>query len=358
MLDNKIAERESIMKRLASAYAGRRILVTGGASFIGSHLSELLVRSGANVTVADDLSSGKRANLNTIAYNIRFLEGDLRRPDFAAAALSGQEVVFHLAASHGGRGYIDTHPIECTNNMLLDHVVLVAAASAGARKIVFASSACVYPTNLQVDENSRFLLREEDANFEEPGKAFSDGEYGWAKLMGELQLHAFHKQKGISGVACRIFTAYGERENESHAVIALIAKAAARLDPFPIWGDGLQTRNFTYVQDTVIGIALAGALLDGFDVINVGTDTHYTILDLLEEIFRVVDWRPKVIEKQLNKPVGVKSRAADICKCRERLGWAPSYALRDGVERTTNWYLKAFGPRDAHTFESSLMERN
>src|SRR5271170_435030 len=205
-----------VMNRLALAYDGRRILVTGGASFIGSHLSELLVQSGAKVTVADDFSSGKHGNLDRIASNITLLEGDLRRPNFAADAVGGQEVVFHLAASHGGRGYIDTHPIECTNNMLLDHVVFAAAADAGVRKIVLASSACTYPTNLQDDENSRLLLKESDANFEEPGKAFSDGEYGWAKLMAELQLRAFYKQRGISGVACRIFTAYGERENESH----------------------------------------------------------------------------------------------------------------------------------------------
>ena len=243
--------------------------------------------------MADDLSSGKRENLDAIASEIVFLEGDLRRPDFAAAAAEGQEMVFHLAAMHGGRGYIETHPIECTNNMLLDHVVFAAAADGGVRKIVLASSACAYPINLQADKNSRLLLQENDANFEEQGKAFADGEYGWAKLIGEMQLRAFCKQKGISGVACRIFTAYGERENESHAVIALIAKAAARLDPFPIWGDGLQTRNFTYVRDTVTGLALAGAELEGFDVINVGTETHYTIMDLLEEIFRTVAWRPQ-----------------------------------------------------------------
>ena len=347
-----------VMDRLARAYDGQRILVTGAASFIGSHLSELLVRSGGKVTAADDLSSGKRENLDAIASNINFLKGDLRQTDFAAAATDGQEAVFHLAASHGGRGYIDTHPIECTNNMLLDHVVFAAAADAGVRKIVHASSACTYPTNLQADESSRLLLKESDANFDDPGKAFADGEYGWAKLMGELQLRAFCKQKGISGVACRIFTAYGERENESHAVIALIAKAAARLDPFPIWGDGLQTRNFTYVQDTVTGLALSGAVLEGFDVINVGTDTHHTILELLEQIFGFVGWRPKTIERQLDKPVGVKSRAADVTKCRERLGWVPSCSLREGVERTTAWYLNTFGQRDAHTIEHLLMERN
>ena len=82
---------------------------------------------------------------------------------------------------HGGRGYIETHPVECMNNMLLDHIVFENAAKNGVETIVHASSACVYPTNLQDKEEDRYLLSEEDANFEEPGKAFSDGEYGWAK---------------------------------------------------------------------------------------------------------------------------------------------------------------------------------
>lgn len=346
-----------VSDRLRKAYAGRRILVTGGASFIGSHLAELLVRADGQVTVADDLSSGTLGNLDAIASGIAFMEGDLRRPDFAAATVGGQEIVFHLAAAHGGRGYIDTHPIECTNNMMLDHVVFAAAADAGVGKVVYASSACVYPTHLQGSRNSRLLLQEGDGNFDEPGKAFADGEYGWAKLMGELQLRAFHRQKGMSGVACRLFTAYGERENETHAVIALIAKAVARLEPFPIWGDGLQTRNFTYVQDTVTGMALSGAMLDGFTVINVGTDTHHTILDLLEEIFRCLDWRPVSIERQLDKPVGVKSRAADVRKCRECLGWVPSCGLREGVERTVSWYLETVGRRDATSLRHLMLER-
>jgi UDP-glucose 4-epimerase len=241
--------------------------------------------------------------------------------------------------------------------MLLDHTVFATAAAAGVAKIVYASSACVYPTSLQNDKHSRSLLREEDANFEEPGKAFADGEYGWAKLMGELQLRAFCKQYGVSGAACRIFTAYGERENESHAVIALIAKAAARLDPFPIWGDGRQTRNFTYIQDTVAGIVLAGAALKGFEVLNIGADTHYTILDLIREIFLCLQWQPREIEKQRDKPVGVKSRAADVTLCRERLNWVPSYSLRDGIRRTVSWYLSHCKDRDVKTLEQRLMER-
>jgi nucleoside-diphosphate-sugar epimerase len=343
--------------RLAQFYANRRILITGGASFIGSHLAEMLVDAGALVTVADDLSSGRLEHLADINSDIEFLKGDLRDVQFTKTAADGQELIFHLAASHGGRGYIETHPVECLNNMLLDHTVFAAACAAKADRIIFASSACVYPTHLQSDKNSRLLLTETDANFDEPGKAFADGEYGWAKIMGELQLRAFCKQFPVSGIACRIFTAYGERENESHAVIALIAKAVARLDPFPIWGDGLQTRNFTYVRDTVTGMALAGATLNGFEVINVGTDAHHTILELIDEIFFCTKWRPREIQRQLDKPVGVNSRAADVAKCRERLGWAPSYGLHEGVGRTVGWYLASPESRHTEGLERRLMER-
>lgn len=339
-------------------YPSRNVLVTGGASFIGSHLVELLTRSGAVVRVADDLSSGKLQNLAAVAADIEFVEGDLREPAFASRACAGQEIVFHLAAQHGGRGYIETHPVECVGNMALDFTVFDASVKAGAQKIIHASSACVYPTTLQAHEEDRNLLTEEDASFEEPGKAFSDGEYGWAKLMGELQLRAFVKQHGISGIACRIFTAYGERENESHAVIALIAKAAMRLDPYPIWGNGLQTRNFTYVLDTVMGMALAGAKLEGFETINVGSPHHHTILELIEEVFDVLGWRPAEIRKELDKPVGVKSRAADIEKCVRLLGWAPEWGLREGVAQTTRWYTDEFEEQDPNRFESLLMERN
>jgi UDP-glucose 4-epimerase len=215
----------------------------------------------------------------------------------------------------------------------------------------------VYPTDLLSSETEHHLLRESDADFEERGKAFADGEYGWAKLMGELQLKAFQKQYGMSGVACRIFTAYGERENETHAVIALIAKAVARLDPFPIWGNGEQTRNFTYVLDTVTGLALGGARLDGFDTINVGTSKHQTILELIEQIFSFIEWRPSEILRELDRPVGVKSRAADNEKSDKLLGWSSSIDLPEGVARTVDWYVRNVEHRSGAELESLLLER-
>ena len=347
-----------VQNELKNFYDNKRILITGGASFIGSHLADLLVASGAQVTIADDLSSGKLENLEQIKSKITFLKGDLREPSFAEKAAQGNEIVFHLAAAHGGRGYIESHPVECVNNMVLDHQVFAAAAKAKAKKIAYASSACVYPTNLQASDKDLRLLRETDANFDEPGKAFSDGEYGWAKIMGELQLRAFNKQYGISGVACRIFTAYGERENESHAVVALIAKAAAKMDPFPIWGNGMQTRNFTYVLDTVTGMALGAAKLDGFHCINIGTSRHNTIMELIGEIFKFQNWEPREIKKELDKPVGVLSRASENSKSKDKLGWFAEFPLGEGVHRTAAWYATTLTPEKLANLTHALMERN
>lgn len=355
--EGDLAVPTQIIDRVASAYGGRRVLVTGGMSFIGSHLVEALVAAGASVVVVDDLSSGREENLAGVRSRIEFLQGDVRDPSVAAEAMRGVEILFHLAAMHGGRGYIDTHPVECLNNMALDHTVFAAAAAAGVRKVVLASSACVYPTHLQGDDRERLLLAEPDAGFEEPGKAYADGEYGWYKLMGELQLRAFHRQHGMDGIACRIFTAYGERENESHAAIALIAKAVARLDPYPIWGDGKQTRNFTYVGDTAAGLLLAGARLSGFDVLNVGTSSHHTIDELIDVVFGLLGWRPTVIDRQLDRPVGVRSRAADVSKSHRVLDWAPSVPLEVGVERTLRWYESVATPERLASLESLLMTR-
>lgn len=338
------------------SYLGERVLVTGGASFIGSHLVELLVAQGARVTVADDLSSGRSKHLDAVIDEVELVKGDLRDPAFAERAARGIDVLFHLAAMHGGRGYIDTHPVECTSNMLLDHVVFGAAVAAGANRLVHASSACVYPTTLQASDRRRLLLREEDANFDEPGGAFPDGEYGWAKLMGELQLRAFHTQHGVDAIAARVFTAYGERENESHAVVALIAKATAKLDPYPVWGDGRQTRNFTYVRDTVHGLALAGRL-SGHQVLNVGSSQHHTIVELLSVIFRYLNWRPGELDLQLDKPVGVRSRSSDNTRIRALTGWEPETSLVEGVGRTIDWYVSTTPRERLVDLEALLMTR-
>lgn len=318
-----------------SVWHGRPVLVTGGASFIGSHLVEDLVEAGADVRVADDFSSGAVDNLARVRDEVEVREGDLKRKSFAEDATAGVETVFHLAADHGGRGYIAEHPANCASNMALDNVVFEAAARNGVERVTFASSACTYPTDLQ-DEQRR--LREDMVDFDAREGTHADEMYGWAKLMGERSLQAYREQYGIDASVVRIFTAYGPRENETHAVLALVAKAYARQDPFEIWGDGYQTRNFTYVEDvTEVLRRSAETVTDGTPV-NAGVPDYISIREVADEVFDALGWRPDEIEYRTDKPVGVRHRAADTTRAEELLDWEPSRSLREGIERTVDWY--------------------
>jgi len=340
-------------------YSKKNVLITGGASFIGSHLSELLLSYGANVRIIDNLSSGSADNLGESIKEVELIEADVRDSLKTKPYFKDVEIVFNLAAQHGGRGFIETHPVECLNNMLLDNIVFDNCIENNVQHIVHASSACVYPINLQSSEDQRNYLKEEDANFDTPGDAFPDGAYGWAKLMGELQLSNYVKQYGISGTSARIFTAYGERENESHAVIALIAKAILKLDPYPVWGNGKQTRNFTYVQDTVKGLALCGSRdkSGSYEVFNIGSVKHETVEELYTNIFKILDWAPNSFDFQLDKPVGVKSRASDNTKITNEFSWEPDISLSEGLKNTIDWYLNNLENVDLNKLEDLLMER-
>ena len=325
-----------------------KVLVTGGASFIGSHLVERLVSLGASVRVADDLSSGKLENLSTVSGGIEFLEGDLRDRGFARRACAGAEAVFHLAASHGGRGFIDTHPADCASNLALDATVFDAAFRNGVERVCFASSACVYPLRLQARQadGGTVLLKEKWADPFRDGFAAADREYGWAKLMGEMALSAYHRQYGLKSVSCRLFTAYGERENETHAVIALIAKAFIGMDPYEIWGDGEQDRNFTYVGDIVDGMLRAAERIEDASAVNIGTSDHIRILDAARMVFEESGFTPREVSFDTSRPVGVFSRAADLTRTRSLLGWEPAMSFREGLRRTIAWYRATHDPAE------------
>lgn len=327
----------------AGDWAGVRVLVTGGASFIGSHLVDRLLDAGADVRVADDFSSGTMENLEHSLDRIDLRTGDLRESEFARDASAGRQVVFHLAAKHGGRGFIDTHPADCASNLVLDGVVFAEALRAGAQRVCFASSACVYPVGRQVrpaDGSTRVLLQEPWADPFAVEGASSDGEYGWAKLMGEMALTAYYKQYGLSSVSCRLFTAYGPRENETHAIVALIAKAFVGQDPFEIWGDGSQERNFTYVGDIVEGMMRAATRIEDSSAVNIGTAEHVRVIDAARTIFSITGYEPAELNFDTNKPVGVYSRAADLTRTRRLLDWEPSHDLEEGLRRTVEWYTQ------------------
>jgi UDP-glucose 4-epimerase len=186
----------------------------------------------------------------------------------------------------------------------------------------------------------------------------ADLEYGWSKLMGEMALRAYHRQYGMRTASVRIFTAYGPRENETHAIIALIAKALMKMEPYPIWGSGEQDRNFTYVQDIVDGMILTAENIEDGSPINVGRADRVTINETIEMVFDIIGWHPDEIFRDLSKPQGVASRAADLTRCRKRLEWEPTVSYREGFARTIEWY-RANRPVDRVQvdLERLLMER-
>jgi nucleoside-diphosphate-sugar epimerase len=349
----------SVMDRIEKSYRGRTVLVTGGASFIGSHLVDRLLDAGAEVYIIDDFSSGRRENVPSLPEKA-IIEIDLANRELTLERFPECEYVFHLAAVHGGRGFIDTFPDQVLVNLAIDNNLYTAAAHVGSHHVIHASSACVYPTTLQADASSRHLLAESEAGFLIPGQAFADGAYGWAKLMGEYQAWQFALQSRFRASSARIFTAYGERENESHAAIALIAKALLKVDPYPIWGDGTQTRNFTYVADTVRGLLLLGTRDDDepFRAVNVGSSQHHTVKEFIETVFGQLDWTPNDLELQTWRPVGVASRASDNTLIRGLFDWEPETPLPDGVRRTLAWYAdRADRPSTADELEDLLLAR-
>lgn len=337
-----------------SFYSGKKVFVTGGAGFIGSALVDRLLDLGAIVTIGDNLSTGSFENLERVFHQHhiplhgnaggfeteqkhRFL--NLNFEEFAETqkALQGQEIVFHLAANIGGRGYIATHPADCCEGFSVNQNVVKAAHLSGVERLLFASSACVYPTELQSEYGSEYLLKEEDAFKDGWGNA--DETYGWAKLMGEEIVKAYHEQYGLKGSVTRYVTAYGPYENDTHAIIALIRRAVEHQDPYTIWGSGQQDRDFTYVDDIVSGTLMTCEKITDGSAVNLGTAKRYTMDEACEIIFDILGWHPQKIFHDTTKPEGVKTRALNNEKARS-LGWQPQFDLRAGLERTIDWFQK------------------
>jgi len=315
-------------------WSGRRALVTGGASFIGSHIVAQLAEAGARVRVADNFSSGRRENLSDIQGDVEVVEGDLKSSDFALTACRDQEVVFHLAADHGGRGYVDLHQAACATNMGLDQNIFLGAMSEGVDKIVYASSGCIYPLNLQTDPKEEVFLTEDMAG---PGYD-PDGMYGYAKLGGELTLQAMHRDHGIGAASCRYFTVYGPKGVENHAVMAMIARAFIGEDPFRVWGTGEQIRNWTYVGDIVAGTIKAAERIDDGTAINLGTMERVRVLDAVKMVLEYTGHQAEVVT-QPNMPTGPLNRVADNSLAKRLLDWEPEVPFAKGLRQTIDWYF-------------------
>ena len=332
-------------------WGSSKVLVTGGASFIGSHLVDALLDRGADVRVVDNLSSGRLENIqgHVEQGRIDFVHGDLNDQDVVTRAVAGRDLVFHLAADHGGRGYVDLHQVACATNLVLDGLVFRACRDHGVEKVVYASSGCVYPNHLQTDPGQVLYLTEDMV-----GPPYdADNMYGWAKLMAEMTLQAYHRETGMKAACCRYFTVYGDRGHENHAVIAMIARAFVRQTPYVVWGTGEQIRNWTHVSDIVSGTIRAAEAIDDGSAVNLGTMERTRVIDCAKEVLRYTG-HDAPIELHPEMPTGPLNRVADNALAKRLMQWAPEVRFMDGLHRTIDWY---FQDKDRDAVASTLEER-
>ncbi len=308
-----------------------KFLVTGGAGFIGSHLVEALVARGQRVRVLDDLSTGLAENLAPFGDAVELVRGDVADADTARRAVEGAEVVFHLAALASVQRSVeapaDSHRICATGTVQ----VLDAARRAGVRRVVYAGSASAY--GLPV----RDVQSEDD-----PVCPLSP--YAAAKLAGEVYCQAFSGTYGLETVRLRFFNIFGPRQRPDSpysGVIALFVAALGSGRTPTVFGDGQQTRDFTYVTDVVQALLLA-AERPGISgtVCNVGTGQGTSLLQLLDGLNRLLGTNvaPRLAEA---RPGDIRHSRADISRARQLLGYEPAMPFEQGLERTLAWYRSA-----------------
>lgn len=313
---------------------GRRALVTGGAGFIGSHVVEKLVARGAKVTVLDNFSNGREANLAAVRDRVRILRGDGTHLPDAVAACKGQQVVMNLAARVGGIEYNRTHQgTMLRDNLLLGTVVLEAARLEGVERFLAVSSACVYPRDCAVPtpESEGFRGEPEPTN----------GGYGWAKRMAETAARYSAEEFGMQVGIVRPYNAYGPRDHfepeTSHVIPALIRRVFSGENPVTVWGSGRQTRAFLYVEDLAEGMLLAIERYPVPDPVNLGTDEEVSIADLIRLILDASGMRAELVF-DTTKPDGSPRRQSDNHKAEESLGFKATTRLAEGLAQTIEWY--------------------
>jgi UDP-glucose 4-epimerase len=307
--------------------------VTGGAGFIGSHLVEALAGRGRRVRVLDDFSTGDRRNLAGFDPVPEVVAGDLADPTVMARAMEGVGVAFHLGAlasvRHSVEAPVDSHRVCATGTLLL----LDAARRAGVRRVVYAGSASAYgipagPVQSETD----------------PLRALSP--YAAAKLGGEFHAQAFAATYGLETACVRFFNIFGPRQRADSpysGVIALFTAAMVQGKRPRVFGDGLQTRDFTYVSDAVEAL-LGASEVPGVSgkVYNVGTGRAVTLLELVASLNRVLGCDLAPVHEPA-RPGDIRHSCANISLIRRELGYDPAVPFEKGLERTLAWYREQGG---------------
>ncbi|WP_044561141.1 NAD-dependent epimerase/dehydratase family protein [Azospirillum sp. B4] len=324
---------------------GKRVLVCGAGGFIGSHLVTRLKAEGCWVRGVD-LKFPRYAPTEADDFVI----GDLRQADFVRGVVDQPfDEVYQLAADMGGAGYVFTgdHDADIMHNSALINLnVLEALRRRNCKRVFYSSSACMYPQENQEDPDNPNCA--EDSAY----PAHPDSEYGWEKLFSERLYLAYGRNHGLSVRIARYHNIFGElgswQDGKEKAPAAMCRKVAQCPDggTIEVWGDGRQTRSFLHVSECLEG-TLRLMRSDFTGPVNIGSDEMVTINDLIDRIARIAG--KTVRRNHIPGPLGVRGRNSDNRLIAERLGWAPSLPLNNGLERTYAWISAqvAQGKKDA-----------
>ena len=309
------------MKDTEMSSSVRKYVVTGGAGFIGSHLSEALGAAGHEIRILDDLSSGRRENIASLLDqdNVSFFQGSITNPDFLQEHLQGADGIFHQAAFVSVPRSIDDPLLNHAVNITGTLNVLLAARDAGVRKVVFASSAAVYG-------NLPDLPKGEDSRVD------PQSPYAVAKLTGEYYCSLFTSLYGIKTVCLRYFNVYGPRQDPHSDYAAVIPRFIHRVKqgkPPVIYGDGEQTRDFIFVKD-VVRMNIRAMESEAEGVFNIANGKETSVNELAHAVLSLSESSLKP-HYEKGRQGEVKHSVADISKVIERLGITPEYDLSRGL---------------------------
>jgi len=321
---------------------GERTLVTGAGGFIGGHLVRSLLGEGVTVRAVDLRPQGEWFQRFDDAESLQL---DLRRFEHCVQAVAGMDDVYNLAADMGGMGFIEQNKALCMLSVLINTHLLEASRDAAVQSFFFSSSACVYAEEKQLDA-AVVPLRELDAY-----PAMPEDGYGWEKLFSERMCRHFTEDFGLSTTVARYHNVYGPngtfeggREKAPAAICRKVAQAKlSGDDEIEVWGDGEQTRSFTYITDCLHGTKALMAS-DHAAPVNLGSTELVTInqlIDIVEEIAGIKVSR----NYDLSAPQGVRGRNSDNTELRAALGWEPSVSLQDGMSETYAWIYDRLAER-------------
>lgn len=318
-----------------------RALVTGGAGYIGSHLVDLLLGEGYDVSVVDNLSTGKIANIEHCLDRIRFVNGSILDEELIDTQVAHTDLVFHLAAAVGVRHIVD-RPLQSLLTNARGTEIVLEKCFRYWRRVLVASTSEVY------GKTSKVPMAEDDDRVLGSTKVHRWG-YSTAKALDEHLAFAYSDQ-GLPVSMVRYFNSYGPRVDPAGygSVVASFLGRALRDEPLPVYGRGDQTRCFTYVGDTVRGTFLAGTRPEALGTaINIGNPTETTVLELAERIRTLVGSSSAIELIDYERHFGpdfedTRRRVPDATRARELLGWEPTVALDEGLGRTLEWWKATY----------------